>query len=494
MLFNSHLFIFLFLPIALLGFHLFARRVGARASRVWLIVASLCFYGWWNPVYLPLIGGSLLGNYVIGVRLARRADRGERRRALLALGVSANLALLGWFKYANFFVDNLNLMVGGQFGLHPIVLPLAISFFTFQQIAYLVDAHRQGGARDLLDYALFVTFFPQLIAGPIVHHREMLPQFAEAGASGVRRANIEAGLTIFAIGLFKKVVLADRIAVHATPVFEAAALGQTPDGAAAGAAALAYTFQLYFDFSGYSDMAVGLGRMFGIRLPINFDSPYQAESLIDFWRRWHITLSRFLRDYLYIPLGGNQKGVPRRYANLFITMLLGGLWHGAGWTFLIWGALHGVYLLLNHALRALRPPPQAVNGRPARGFVAQTAARLGVLLAVLVAWVFFRSADLATALRMLDGMAGARGFDGAALGAAVWLQLGGLLALVWWAPNTLALMQRDKPALLADRVLQPAPAWLCWRPSRVWALVLAAISVWSVLGINQYSEFLYFQF
>ncbi len=494
MLFNSHLFIFLFLPITLLGFHVVSGHAGARPARLWLIVASLFFYGWWNPLYLPLIVGSLLVNYTLGVHLARGALDGAPRTRALSFGVAANLALLGWFKYANFLVDNFNVVVNGEIQLAAVVLPLAISFFTFQQIAYLVDAHRDGGARDLLDYALFVTFFPQLIAGPIVHHREMLPQFAQSGEGGLRRTDLEVGLSIFSIGLFKKVVLADRVAVYATPVFEAAALGQTPDGFAAWSAALAYTFQLYFDFSGYSDMAVGLARMFGVRLPINFNSPYQAESMIDFWRRWHITLSRFLRDYLYIPLGGNRKGAARRYVNVFVTMVLGGLWHGAGWTFLLWGALHGVYLLLNHLLRALRPLAVDAQGRPSRGALARHASRAAVLLAVLVAWVFFRAADLDTAIRMLQAMLGANGFAWPLDGARVALHLAALLTLVWWAPNTLAIMQRDAPALLSGATLRPAPGWLCWRPSLGWAVLLGAISVWAVLGINQYSEFLYFQF
>jgi len=272
----------------------------------------------------------------------------------LVAGIVLNLSALGWFKYANFIASTVDRWVEAGFTLAPIVLPLAISFFTFQQIAYLVDAYRTARSEpDWLQYALFVSFFPQLIAGPIVHHREMLPQFDEVGRRGPALRDLEVGATIFAIGLFKKVVIADGVAPWSTEVFESVALGAWPGLVESWGAALAYTFQLYFDFSGYSDMAVGLGLLFGIRLPLNFASPYRATSIVEFWRRWHITLSRFLRDYLYIPLGGNRRGPARRYLNVMITMVLGGLWHGAGWTFIAWGALHGVYLLINYAWRAV---------------------------------------------------------------------------------------------------------------------------------------------
>src|SRR4029434_10458885 len=313
--------------------------------------------------------------------------RPRTAKPLLVFGLVLNLATLGYFKYANFFVDNLNAVAGLDVVLGKVVLPIGISFFTFQKIAFLVDAYRDRVDRlNFIDYALFVTFFPQLIAGPIVHHSEVIRQFRERAA--VSMPTIALGVTIFAIGLAKKVILADTAALYASPRFEAVAAGARPDALAAWGAALAYAAQLYFDFSGYSDMAIGAGLLFGIRLPVNFASPYRAESIIDFWHRWHITLSRFLRDYLYVPLGGNRKGRARRYVNLLITMVLGGFWHGAGWTFVIWGSLHTIYLVANHVWRALSGPPGAGSGSS-----SPLECRLGqavTFVAVVVAWVFFR--------------------------------------------------------------------------------------------------------
>jgi alginate O-acetyltransferase complex protein AlgI len=489
MLFNSHVFIFAFLPLALLVFYALGRAGQGTLARAWLVLASLFFYGWWNPSYLPLIVASLLFNNAMGLLVSARALSPGARRMVLAGGVAGNLAALGWFKYANFFVDNLHIAFGVEWTLAPIELPLAISFFTFQQIAYLVDAWRGGlGERSLLGYSIFVCFFPQLIAGPIVHHREMLPQFRSSAFTRLRRIDLEVGITIFSMGLFKKVVLADGVALYATPVFESVAQGGTPGLVSAWIAAIAYTLQLYFDFSGYSDMGIGIARMFGVWLPLNFASPYKSASMIDFWRRWHMTLSRFLRDYLYISLGGNRRGGARRYLNLFVTMLLGGLWHGAGWTFVVWGALHGLYLLINHGWRSFRQK----LGWPSNGGVAtRIAATALTFMAVLVGWVFFRADSLATALKMLSAMAGQSGVDWSEDAA---LQLGVLavlLLIVFFAPNTQEWMADFEPALVEvplDR------SRLRWRPSRRWALVMALVSVWGLLGINQYSEFLYFQF
>ena len=357
MLFNSYIFISLFLPITLTGFYLIGGQGHHRAATGWLVCASLFFYGWWNPAYLGLILGSVLFNYAVGVLLGNRDTK--NLRVILALGIGGNLGLIGCFKYANFFVDNINLSFGSDFHLETIILPLAISFFTFQQIAYLVDAYRgETKEYNFLHYCLFVTFFPQLIAGPIVHHKEMLPQFAKDVIYRLKHENIAIGIAIFVLGLFEKVVLADQVAVYATPVFNAAEQGLDLTFFEAWSGALAYTLQLYFDFSGYSDMAIGLARMFGILLPLNFHSPYKALNITEFWRHWHMTLSRFLRDYLYIPLGGSRRGQTQRYINLMITMILGGLWHGAGWTFVAWGTLHGFYLIVHHGWRAFR---KAIN-------------------------------------------------------------------------------------------------------------------------------------
>lgn len=522
MLFNSPVFIFLFLPLVLLGFHWLGRH-GREPALAWLVLASLFFYGWWNPAYLGLIVGSMLFNFSFGngVDRLRRAGRARVARLALATGIAANLAVLGYFKYFNFFVDTANVVFDAGFNFETIILPLAISFFTFQQITFLVDAYR-GEARDysFLHYALFVVFFPQLIAGPIVHHAEMMPQFLRRERGGLRSADLAIGASIFLLGLFKKVVLADGVAGYATPVFDAAAGGAHLTLVEAWGGVLAYSFQLYFDFSGYSDMAIGLARLFGIVLPLNFASPYKATSIIDFWRRWHMTLSRFLRDYVYIPLGGSRRGRVRRHTNLMITMLLGGLWHGAGWTFVIWGGLHGLYLMINHAWRTLTAgdAPLALAGRllPRWGAVLLTFA------SVVVAWAYFRAADFATANSLLAGMAGLhgvllpadyRGYLGpvgdwlAALGwrfetdpgqfrgaaQLAWLLLCGLIAFT--LPNTQQVFGDHGPGL--DYRPQVRPRWqavLQWSPSLLPALVVALLGLVALLSLTRVSEFLYFQF
>ncbi len=349
MLFNSYTFIFLFLPVTLVGFYLIGGRGNYRVAVSWLVGASLFFYAWWNPAYLGLLLGSILFNYALGILLSAK-KRNKKLKFVLIFGIAGNLCLLAYFKYYNFFVDNINWVFSSSHTVENILLPLAISFFTFQQIAYLVDVHR-GQARecDFLHYCLFVTFFPQLIAGPIVHHKEILPQFSKKEIYRVSYKAIAIGLTIFSIGLFKKVMIADNMATYVSPVFSGAEQGIKLTFFEAWGGSIAYSLQIYFDFSGYSDMAIGLARMVGIILPLNFHSPYKAKNIIEFWSRWHMTLSRFLKDYLYIPLGGNRKGKLRRYTNIMITMLIGGLWHGAGWVFIMWGALHGFYIVLNHA-------------------------------------------------------------------------------------------------------------------------------------------------
>jgi len=485
MLFNSPSFLFCFLPLALAGYHLL-RGEHSTLARTWLVLCSFVFYAWWSPVYLLLLLASIGANYAIGRVVEPEGPAGRFRGGVLAGGIALNLALLAWFKYANFFVESLNATLDTSFHLHAILLPLAISFFTFQQIAYLVDAHR-GETREhsFLDYCLFVTFFPQLIAGPIVHHEEMLPQFARRIEPGEAIPHLSVGITIFTIGLFKKVVIADAVAVYATPVFDAALSGAAPGLADAWIGALAYTFQLYFDFSGYSDMAIGLGRMFGIRLPQNFDSPYKAANMIEFWRRWHMTLSRFLRDYLYIGLGGNRRGPVRRYANLMITMLLGGLWHGAAWTFVFWGGLHGLYLVVNHGWRRLSITP---SSRAARG-----GARALTFLCAVVAWVFFRAESFDAAWTMLASMAGiGAGATSLASGAEAWLWIVGLLVAVNVLPNTQEFMADHRPAIDFDPGLRPqGPRW---RPTPGYALAGVVITIACVLHLSRVSEFLYYQF
>jgi D-alanyl-lipoteichoic acid acyltransferase DltB (MBOAT superfamily) len=410
MLFHSWQFVFVFLPVVLAGFFLIGRTRRDLAI-AWLVVGSLVFYAFGMAAHLVLIAGSVAFNFAAGaaIRARRRDGAWDAARHITIAAVAANLLLLGFFKYANFFVDNVNEIGGAGFGAIDLILPLAISFFTLQQIAYLVDVYK-GLAEEtsFLHYCLFVTFFPQLIAGPIVHHSEMLPQFRRATPFRFHAGDFSEGLTIFLLGLFKKAIIADSLAVYADPVFAATAEGAEPGFYAAWTGTLAFGFQIYFDFSGYSDMAIGLARMMSIRLPVNFAAPYLASNIIEFWRRWHITLSRFLRDYLYVPLGGNRHGAARRYVNLMATMLIGGLWHGAAWTFVLWGGLHGLYLVVNHGWRRVIGDKSL---GPAAG-VARAVSVAFTFLAVTVAWVPFRAENLATARRMYEGMVG---FHGAAL-------------------------------------------------------------------------------
>src|SRR6202011_1739509 len=388
MLFNSYAFIFLFLPIALVGYFVMG-RLGNLAPVIWLGLASLVFYSVSNWQVVPLLLASVAFNYVIGLLLISKRLRPGPRVAVLTIGVTGDLLVLGTFKYAGFLAANLNTIFSTGVTLD-ILLPVGISFYTFTQIAFLVDAYRGNVARYALPhYALFVTYFPHLIAGPILHHKDMIPQFERAEAKRPDAHLILCGLIIFAIGLFQKTCLPAGIQ-H----FVALAFGPTvPSFAQAWIGALAYTFQLYFDFSGYSDMAIGISLMFGVFLPLNFNSPYKATNIVDFWRRWHMTLSQFLRDYLYIPLGGNRRGPVLRYVNLMITMALGGLWHGAAWTFVIWGVLHGLYLCINHVWNNYGPAIAPRFERPAR-----LAAFALTFLSVVVPWVFFRASVLSSAL------------------------------------------------------------------------------------------------
>jgi len=385
MLFGTPLFVLAFLPLALLGFHGVGRRWGSRPALAFLVAASAVFYGWGNPWDLPLLVGSILANFWLG----------RRRGALwFATGIVANLVVLGLFKYAGFAAAVIDLP-----DPH-LTLPLGISFFTFQQIMYL-SACRKGGLRArFLPYAACIAFFAHLIAGPLVRPSQIIPQFQRASAIGFQPEAVAEGLTLFLLGLAKKLVLGDSFAPLADRGFDAAARGASLTVIEAWYAVLAFALQIYFDFSGYSDMAIGIARMFNIHFPINFASPYKARDIQDFWRRWHITLSRFLRDFLYIPLGGNRHGEARRLLNLMITMLLGGLWHGAAWRFLLWGGLHGLYLILHQAWQRLAPGAARLPAPLAQSLT---------LVAVVVAWVPFRAHDLASAGGMLSGMAGLHG-------------------------------------------------------------------------------------
>ena len=498
MLFSSYTFLFQFLPAVVLAFAA-ARRHSPRAGILVLAGASLFFYGAWRPIYLLLLIASVAANFSLGLLM----EDPLRRRAVGMCGVALNLALLCYFKYTNFIFDSINMLTGAPMPFVNIVLPLGISFFTFQQIAYLVDVMRGAPVeRDIVSYTLFVSFFPHLIAGPLVHHAEMIPQFKRGRTS--RSAVLAArGLAIFAAGLFKKVVIADNLAQFVSPVFAHVDAGGGVTTQWAWLATLAYTFQIYFDFSGYSDMAVGLALLFGIRLPVNFRSPYKAMSIVEFWRRWHITLSRFLRDYLYIPLGGNRLGEQRRYLNLMVTMLLGGLWHGAGWNFLIWGGLHGLYLCVNHLWQAWRGAGAKFRSGPAT--IASWAITFFV---VVIAWVFFRARTAAGARQMLGALFGFEAESSAYVSPGV-LRLMDLPLLVGERPLLLTgagmvalalavvLVLPNVPQLYGYREYRRAPekeGRPRWRPNWAWALASALALSISLFGMWQRLEFLYFQF
>ena len=502
MLFNSPVFLFGFLPLtALLCFSIRA-LMGREASLAFLVLASLFFYGWWNPVYLPLLIGLAVFNFLLArpIMSERLKPGGGWSRALLILGVSVDLGALGYFKYTDFMIGTVNALAHTDYNLQHIVLPLAISFFTFQKIAYLVDASRgKVEPHSFLEYCFFVMFFPQLIAGPIVHHHEIFTQTKTARSFAFDRMNAAIGLTIFFLGLFKKVVLADNVAPTANWVFGMAHQGQEIGFLNAWEGMLAYTFQLYFDFSGYSDMAIGAARIFGIKLPLNFHSPYQAVNIIDFWRRWHMTLSRFLRDYLYISLGGNRKGFFRRYINLFLTMALGGLWHGPAWTFMLWGAAHGSFLIINHTWRAIKKKP--INTWWSNGI-----ARLITFLAVALAWVLFRAESLEAAGAIYLGLIAipAELPPEVLVRDLAWLAF--WMGLVWFWPNTQQIMALVKPAFDYDRhdrnkdpLLLPIEGTrftrlVTWRPAMMSAIVVGVAASAALLSLQRVSEFLYFQF
>jgi len=543
MLFNSHEFLFAFLPVTLLGFFLLGRR-SRELALLWLTTASLFFYAWWRPVNVLIIAPSIAINYVLARVLLRLvaagADRTGAARAVLALGIVFNVCFLGYFKYVNFAATIAHDLTGADFVMAEVVLPLGISFITFQKIAFLIDVY--GGrvkTFTLRGYALFVLFFPQLIAGPIVHYREMMPQFERASCR-FDAESFAVGCTLFVVGLFKKVVLADGIAVYATPLFDAAAGGAHLSLFSAWIAALGFTLQIYFDFSGYSEMALGLARLVGVRLPPNFDSPLKASSIIDFWLRWHMTLTRFLTAYLYNPLvlwltrrrmargkaalGGRAPTVGAFMTLLagptLLTMFVSGLWHGAGYLFVLWGLLHGVYLSINHAWRIFGS--RLAGGRVARakpwfpGFLL-------TFVSVVVAMVLFRSANLAAAESILQGMFGLNGiglppalFDRFAtlaarlhgvlyasremsaadlVGAMAWVIA--LLSSALLLPNTLQILDRFEPALSRPRATADI-AWLrrslVWSPSVAWVAAMSVLAFVAVFRIGGQSEFLYWQF
>lgn len=492
MLFNSQLFIFIFLPITLFLFY-FLIKIGHKILIIPTMgLLSLIFYACWNPKFLILLLISILFNYFIGLLLSDPKINNIKgfTKFILVLGITLNLFTLGYFKYYNFFVDNVNSLFHLSLKNGNIILPLGISFFTFTQIAFLVDAYKKEASDyKFSSYLLFVTFFPHLIAGPILHHKEMMPQFHNSENLKVNWTNIGTGTALFIIGLGKKVLLADKLALFASPIFTAAAAGHTTNLLFSWMAALAYTFQLYFDFSGYSDMAVGLGLLFNIRLPINFFSPYKSTSIIEFWSRWHITLSRYLRDYLYIPLGGNRHGYINQMKNLLITMLIAGLWHGAGWTFVIWGGLHGLYLLINHSWRRLNIKINSVL------------AWIITFLSVCLGWVVFRAESLSSSISIIKGLFG---FNNVANLACIsphkfddaFIYIGISLFITLFMPNAIELVSKCSQVVKTDNFDKEPKIlkYLYWKPNNAWTFGLSVLAVICILSLISHSEFLYFQF
>lgn len=503
MLFNSYIFIFLFLPLCLGGFYLFAHRGKSVPARLWLTGFSLWFYGYFNPSYLLIMICSILFNYAVfkGMELAGRKSP-KWCRPVMIFGVAANLAVLFYFKYYDFFVENVNAVFGTSFVLKGILLPLGISFFTFQQIGFVVDAYR-GEVKNcsFLDYALFVSFFPQLIAGPIVSQSEMLPQFAQIGRKRLDLEKFTAGIYLFTLGMVKKVLVADTFGL-------AVDWGYSNIPALSSVDSLLlvffYSIQLYFDFSGYCDMARGLAWLFGMEIPVNFNSPYKAVNIIDFWRRWHITLSRFFRQYVYIPLGGNRKGRPRMYANLILIFLLSGIWHGAGWTFVTWGAAQGVLYIITRACQLYRKDHPRSGTAAALRFphcLTMAAGTLFTFCYYSFACVFFRSETMTQAFavfrRLFTG--------GIALPAASFLE-GFNLDEFWYVIKLLRLDSLPYSSLYLPAIITLgtllviflAPnAGQCaerFRP-RAWnALLTAFLFLWCVLSLSGVSSFLYFNF
>lgn len=544
MLFNSYPFIFGFLPLALAGFYTLGHwRRGYAIS--WLILVSFFFYAWWRPLNVLLITPSILVNYMLARAIQRLVGADAKPRAAMALlvvGVVFNLCFLGYFKYVNFFGNVIGDVFGVDLVLTKVILPLGISFITFQKIAFLVDVHA-GRVKSftLQDYALFVLFFPQLVAGPIVHYREMLPQF-HAAPCRFHAEDAAVGLSLFAFGLFKKAVLADSIASFSSPIYADAAQGTPTSLFYAWVAATGFTLQVYFDFAGYSDMALGLARFFGIKLPMNFNSPLKAASIIEFWQRWHITLTRFLTSYLYNPMtmaltrrrmakglsvASGRNTSPPAFVILvafptLVTFLVCGLWHGAGYQYIIWGFMHGVFLTINQGWRLLRrrylPAAKAALSRSLRPLGCAL-----TFLSVVAAIVIFRAPTLGAAVDLWKGMVGLNGitvpegiygeagaFSGwldainakpdpssGSMFLASWSWIAGLLFIAWALPNSLEMLKRHEPALGVAADAAPGEgrfSRLLWRPNFAWAATLAAMAFAGILSLGHLSEFLYWQF
>jgi len=544
MLFNSYEFILVFLPFTVVVFTLLSRLDSRRHSLGFLAFVSLFFYGWWNPSYLILISISLVVNYALGVFLQSEQTKKHWKTLLLILGVALNLGLLSYYKYGGFIVQIVNDIGNNNIQWTNIILPLAISFFTFQQITYLIDsAANRVKHSDFVEYIVFVAFFPQLIAGPIVHHKEMMPQFRTIELN-VSKENLQVGLTLFIIGLLKKVILADSISDYVAPIYDDAADG-TVTFFQAWIAGVGFTLQIYFDFAGYSDMALGAARMFGIVLPMNFNSPLKASNIIDFWSRWHITLTRFLTDYIFTPLSikATRKTILRKEKQssstnsagfitclaipTLVTMFLSGLWHGAGYQFLVWGLLHGLFLVTNHGWRMMLP--YFISDKKKYERLFRPVGLITTLVSVFSAMIFFRADNLTIATGMIASMFG---LNGITIPEGVFVHLGpfadlllnigvgtdytagsqltygtlyciALLLLAIILPNSLDMMRNYNPALNyslkrneRDELFfnNKLTSLLIWRPGRVWAVICGAGFAVGLMSLQKLSVFLYWQF
>ena len=480
MLFNSFEFIFLFAPCTFM-FWIFLRTYCflSNSAVIVLLLASLLFYAYWNPPFIFLLLASVFVNYVLQ-RCIYRYNKDQLQamsKVILYIGVSVNILFIAYFKYKNFILYNVDVLLGRETVYSALFLPLGISFFTFQQIACLVDTYKgKIGKTSLVDYALFVSFFPQLIAGPIVKYEELIPQIRTVSKDRyVNWDNIRLGLVVFACGLCKKIAIADYLSPVSVMLFDSK-LPPTFYDSVLGT--LAYTMQLYFDFSGYSDMALGLGFIFGVTLPQNFASPYQSLSIIDFWRRWHMTLSGFLKDYVYIPLGGNQGGQMKKYINLLLTMLIGGLWHGAGWNYVLWGGLHGIYLVINHVFRCWSK---------GRIIMPRFIGWVMTFSAVSFAWIFFRAPSIDRAVDVIDGLASFELMN-LSLNAVTLIgkdlykfmaALAASIMLAFFVPNVYTFLSKIK----LDKYYVAAAGGAFF-----------AVSLWLMTYTEKVREFLYFQF
>lgn len=471
MLFNSIEFLFVFLPVTFAVYFLLNKLKLIKAATFWLVFASLFFYSYWKIDYLPLILCSMIFNYFVGYILTHEKMK-INRKLLLIFGIISNVLLLGYFKYFDFLINNINYILHTGFDTLKIALPLGISFFTFTQIAYLVDAYkREVKEYNFLNYALFVTYFPHLLAGPILHHKEMMPQFANLRKRFINHKNISIGLFLLSIGLFKKVMIADNLSPFVQSVFDSLAAISCLES---WIASLAYSFQLYFDFSGYCDMALGISYLFNIYLPVNFNSPYKADNIQDFWRRWHITLSRFLKNYIYIPLGGNRSGEIKTYRNLFLTFLIGGIWHGANWTFIIWGILHGLAICVHRFWKKFN-----IN-------VNQYLSILLTFIFINFTWVFFRSNSVNKAIEILKGMLGFNRMSS--------FEIDKMRFAFEGNPEKISIILLAACIILVFCIKNSKEFVAKFKPTSLNFLITIILFITSILSLNKFSEFLYFQF